>query len=93
MKNEQVITKLTDSIIGAMPTLDRTDEKIAVALYRLLAGGQPVEHASIASRASVPLARVDETIAAWPGVFHDEEGRIVGFWGLALRDMFRIYTR
>ncbi len=87
MGNEQVIARLTDSIAGAMPTLNRTDERVAIALYRLLAGGRPVEHANIGSRAGVPLARVDEIIGAWPGVFHDEEGRVVGFWGLALRDM------
>ncbi len=87
MGNEQVIEKLTDSIVGAMPTLTRTDEKIADALYRLLTEGKPVEHADIASRSGVPLAPVDETLGAWPGVIHNDDGRVVGFWGLALRDM------
>lgn len=87
MGTEHLIARLADSIVGAMPTLDRTDQRIAVTLYHLLAEGTPVTHANIARRARVPLARLEKTLGAWPGVFHDDEGRIIGFWGLALRDM------
>lgn len=60
MGSEHVIAKLTDSIVGAMPTLDRTDQKVAFALYHLLAEGRPVEHADVASRAGIPRRRLED---------------------------------
>ena len=79
--------KLAEAISAAMPALDETEQRLAVTLYRTLAEGRPVGHAELASRAGVTEARVDETLASWPGVYRDDDGRIIGFWGLALREM------
>ena len=87
MSNERMIEQLSDAISDAMPKLAPAERTIALALYGLLIKGEPVEHALVAERAAVAVERVDEALAAWPGVFHDDQGRIIGFWGLALRDM------
>ncbi len=69
--------------------LDITDQerRIAVSLYKLLAEGDPVTPAALAARSSVPEAAIVATLEGWPGVFRDDEGRIVGFWGLAIPEM------
>ncbi len=84
---ETTIEKLTRAIVDAMPGLNETEQRIAVTLYRTLAKGQPVEHAEIAGCTNLAESHVDEVLGSWPGVFYDDEGRVIGFWGLALQDM------
>lgn len=80
-------TDLAEAISEAMPALDETEQRIAVTLYRALAKGRPVESAEIARRTALGLAQVDDVLHGWPGVFRDDDERIVGFWGLALPEM------
>ena len=87
MNDSETVAQLTEAISQAMPTLDETEERIAVTLYRALAEGQPVETSEVAHRSGLSHARVDEVLGAWPGVFRDDDDRIVGFWGLAIPQM------
>ena len=41
------VEELARSISAAMPTLDATDQQIAIATYRLLAAGKPARLAPI----------------------------------------------
>lgn len=44
----------------------------------------------------LPLAQVDQVLGNWYGVFNDATGGIIGYWGLALREMkhrFRVNGR
>lgn len=67
MSNLETVTTLGEAISQAMPTLDETDQRIAVTLYRTLAEGRPVEHSEIARRGAIDAARVEETLRSWPG--------------------------
>ena len=78
------LEELALSITAAMPALDVTDQQIALATYHLLAAGKPVAAEAIAGVVGVPAARVDAALNSWPGVFRDGEGRVAGFWGLAI---------
>jgi alkylmercury lyase len=68
---------------GPDPSLTR--QRLSVALYRLLAEGEPVAPAKLAESAGVPLDEAMEALELWPNVFRDSEGRAIGFGGLALR--------
>jgi len=81
------LTALAGDIAGGMPKLDRTEQRVAVELYRLLADGQPVEHERLARRARVPLSRVTQVLSSWPGVYQEDQGQVIGFWGLSLAKM------
>ncbi len=81
------IQVLADAIAGAVVDLNEQERRIAVALYELLAQGDPVTPAALAARSSAPEAVVTGTLEAWPGVFRDDEARVVGFWGLAIPEM------
>ena len=35
---------------------------------------------------------VNKTLDVWPGVFSDEQKRIVGYWGLAIADAYKSPT-
>jgi hypothetical protein len=67
--------------------LDEKGRRVAVALYQPLADGDPATAA--AGRRARRRHRAggrgeDESLA---GVFHDDWGRVTGFWGLAISQM------
>lgn len=78
--------------IGSSPKLDPTDQHLAVSLYRTLAEGRPVPVAVLAERSGLGEDRVAMTLAGWPGVFCDDTGSVIGFWGLALGEMANGYA-
>lgn len=82
-----VLEELASQLVDAMPDLDDEGRRIASACYRLLANGRPVEVADIAARAGVAQAKVQATLSDWHWVFTDDDGRLIGFWGLALPEM------
>ena len=81
------VAELADAIAGAEPDLDPAEERIAVAVYRLLARGTPVAAVDVAEMAGAPLHRVTHLLERWPGVFRNFDGSVVGFWGLALGEL------
>ena len=81
------VQELSEAIAAAVGDPDERARRIAVALYDLLAHGEPVTPAALAARAGVDEAVVTATLNGWPGVFWDDEGRVVGFWGLAIPEM------
>jgi alkylmercury lyase len=76
--------ELAEAISDAMPPLGATEQRLAVALYRALAEGQPVENPQVARRAGLGEEQVRDLLSAMPGVSRDDDGRIVGFLGLSL---------
>ena len=78
------VDELAEAIGAAVPDLDPTEQRIAVEVYRLLAAGEPVASEDIAAATDVSRSRVEEALGSWPGVYRDEDGRVVGFWGLAV---------
>ncbi len=74
-------------LAAATPTLNDEQQHLALALYRLLADGQPVDRATLASRSNLEPEQVSEALNRWPGVFADDADRIIAFWGLSLHPM------
>jgi hypothetical protein len=59
---------------AAFPSLTSDERQQARALYRDLARGEPVRAAA-------------SSLDSVPGIFRDDAGAVVAFWGLALREM------
>ncbi len=81
------VQQLSEAIAAATIGIDEQGRRIGIAVYVLLAQGDPVTPAEIANHAGEPEALVVATLKAWPGVFWDDEARVVGFWGLAIPEM------
>ena len=47
----------------------------------------PLLPAELATQAGLHVERVEEMLRRWPGVFFDKQGRIQGYWGLAIAEM------
>jgi alkylmercury lyase len=78
------VEELAEAISAAMPALDVTGQQIAVAIYRLMGDGEPVTLEAIARAADIPVDGVEDSLNSWPGVYRDDEDRVVGFWGHAI---------
>lgn len=53
----------------------------------MLLAGRPVATADLATAVGADVHFVEGALVRWPGVFRDRKGRIIGFWGLAIRGM------
>ncbi len=78
---------LARMFIEAFPALDAGSQRLAMTLYRLLAEGGAVSPTSLANALDRPVDDVQGTLGQWPGVFYDDKGSIVGFWGLSVKEM------
>jgi alkylmercury lyase len=78
---------LAAELAAATPRLDQDEQHVALTLYRLLADAQPVDRYALAARAGLEPERVRQALARWPGVYSDDEERIIGFVGLSIRPM------
>ncbi len=85
--NGATIDRLADAIAAATFDVDAGGRAVARAAWDLLTAGQPVTPEAIAAHAGVEEASVSAKLEAWPGVFRDDRGGLVGFWGLALPEM------
>lgn len=71
----------------SMAALDGRERDIALAIYRTVAEGEPADPRRIAEAAGHDTEAVEDALSLWPGVFRDDNGGIVGFWGLAQSEM------
>lgn len=81
------ITAIAEALEAAVPTLDPAEQRLALQLYRMLLAGRPVATTDLATAVGADDGFVEAALEGWPGVFRDRQGRIVGFWGLAIRGM------
>jgi alkylmercury lyase len=73
------------AMAAADPNFDGDGQRIFVETFHLLARGEPVSPAEIAHAAGGSSEQVEERLRSWPYVFWDDQDRVVGFWGMALR--------
>ena len=84
MADAEQVERLANRLIAAVPKLDPEAQRIGLALIRTLARGAPVSDHEVAVAASATELRVRDALARWPGVFRDDDGRVVGFMGLSV---------
>ena len=77
------IDELVDALIGAFVALTAAEQRLVVAIYRLLSEGGAADRAAIASASRWPDDEVAARLQSWPGVFLNRDGHVVGLWGMA----------
>jgi alkylmercury lyase len=87
MQTAPTIDQLAEKLVAAVPKLDETDQRIGIALQRRLARGAPVAASSLANDVELPEAEVAGALDRLPGVYRDDEHRVVGFFGLSVIEM------
>ena len=80
------LKNLAQELDGHFPQLSESEQRVGLAVYRAMAIGNPVAVDTLVSVVGLPAERIGEVMSEWPGVYKDEEDRIIGFWGLAIRE-------
>lgn len=81
------VQSLADAIDRARPEMSETDRRVAITLYRLLGQGRPVAPADAAGATGLAESEIEARFGKWPGVYRDDQGGVVGFWGLTVHEM------
>jgi alkylmercury lyase len=87
MRTTPTFNQLADKLVAAVPKLEETDQQIGIALQRRLAQGTPVTASSLANDVQLSEAEVAAALDRLPGVYRDDEHRVVGFFGLTVIEM------
>ena len=87
LTQHKTLDELAEAVATALGDLDPAGQRLAIALYRLLAAGRPVAAADLAAAAGLGERQVAQTLGSWPAVFTDSQGRVTGFWGLAISEL------
>lgn len=80
------VTELARAFAASAPKIEGA-EQIAISLYHQLATGSPVTIDRLAEAAGTGIDDTARTLSAWPGVYVDDRGAVIGFWGLAIEPM------
>lgn len=83
MATETKITGWAEQLAAATPTLNADQQRIALHIYQQVAAtARPVAVDQIAESVNVAPEYVEQSLRSWPLVLWDDEGRVVGFWGI-----------
>ncbi len=87
MSNQERMNKIIDNAVQANQ-LDAQTQRMVVAMFRLLAEGQPVSPARFADAVQIPVEVVEQIVATVPpgALDRDDDGNIVAFSGLTLKE-------
>jgi len=78
---------LIEATLSAFPELSSDAQRLSLALYRELTKGKPVSADALVAATSLPPSTIDGILADWPGIYRNEAEEILGYWGLAIREM------
>jgi len=99
LRGVSTLSALASELLARLPTMTDEERRLGLEVYRQLARGEPVLRLSLAEALDVPTHDVDELLGH-PNLkcltYSDNDGRIIGFGGLAVRKMphrFRIDGR
>lgn len=81
------VEEIARAVLACFPQLDRQAQQVSLTLYRLLARGEPVSRVQLTQETDCPLPQIAALLDSWPGIYYGDDGRIVGYWGLALSKM------
>lgn len=85
---------ISAAVVAAFPKLSEVEQRVSVAIYRLLSKARPVTVDQITSASGIPPEAVDAMLSGWHGVDRDVDGAVIGFWGLSLsRTTHRLRVR
>ncbi len=87
---QEPLSRLTSELLARLPTMTPEERRLGLEIYRQLARGAPVPTAALAPALALPTRAVDELLARQnlkSLTYTDDQGRIIGFGGLAVGEM------
>ena len=84
------LQRLGSELLTRLPTMTEAERRVGLEIYRQLARGEPVPKAKLASALVVSIHTVDDLLRhsnLKSLTYIDRDGQIIGFGGLAVREM------
>lgn len=81
------LNQLSEFFITTFPRMDRSEQALARAIYQQLALGEPLSLERLGEVLHQAVNTLKETLARWGGIFYNDDGAIIGFWGIAVEAM------
>lgn len=75
------------SMAAARPPLAAAQQDVALTLLRTLAEGDPVSAEALAGPTGLTPQEVAAFLDSLPGLYRDDQDRVIGFWGLTVAHM------
>lgn len=86
--DHRTLDELADALVAARPPLRPVECRTALALYRLLAEGEPVSDARLAQAVGLTQQDTMAALAAWwAPPDRDDNGDIIGFLALSINEV------
>jgi alkylmercury lyase len=86
----KTLAAITSELLSRLPTMTGVEQRLGLEIYRQLAQGEPVSRAELAPALEASTDTVEELLRR-PNLksltYTDKDGRIIGFGGLAVREM------
>ncbi len=79
MSDVATVEHLVDAISEAMPPLSARQLRLVLAAYRAMLAGTAAEVTTIAAGADWPADEAAGQLREWPGVYFDDQGKVIGF--------------
>src|SRR5207302_11202210 len=76
-----------------MPRLNAEERIVALEIYKALAASGTISVAALSERTRLAPSRVEAIVSSQTGVFRDESGDVVGFWGLTAQPVSKHVLR
>jgi len=90
LRSVKTLNALASELLARLPTMTGEEQRLGLEIYRQLAEGEPVLKSDLAEALEAPTDTVDELLghASLKSLtYTDKQGRIIGFGGLAVREM------
>ena len=88
---ENIDQELVENFLGAFPSeyinLSSEKQQISSKIYNLLSEGNPVSIEDVANSLGMNNVRVKSITDEWSGIYYNDDGNIIGYWGLAVEKM------
>jgi len=95
LRGVKTFSVLASDLLARLPTMTDEERRLGLELYRQLSHGEPVSKSRLAEALEVATPGVDDLLGH-PNLkcltYVDNEGRIIGFGGLAVREMPHRFT-
>lgn len=95
MHHTNAIVHRYQPVLELMPALSPEQRSLALAIYRGIADEDNISVSHLAAETGWDAAAIDAFLDESPGVFRDNEGNVIGFWGLSASPVseHRVYYR
>ncbi len=81
------LEELTAKVLSELPTdISAEEQEVSLQLFRMLAKGRAVAIEELAEALDLPEEHVASVLEQWNGIYYDDEHRIIGYFGLAVRE-------